>query len=98
LHDSKTYGELLTGQTTLGFASYELAESNGVGFNPKEESGQIKSEIAFLSSDIEKDFAKALENGATLVKKIEKKPWGELVGYVKDNNGFLVEIHSILSN
>ena len=36
----------------------------------------------------------ALAAGATAVRAPAKKPWGQIVSYVRDNNGFLVEICS----
>ena len=39
---------------------------------------------------VEKGVGRAA--GAVVVKEPQKKPWGQLVGYVRDNNGFLVEI------
>ena len=35
---------------------------------------------------------KAREAGATLVSAPENKPWGQMVAYVRDLDGFLVEI------
>jgi lactoylglutathione lyase len=37
-----------------------------------------------------------LAAGASAVKSPETKPWGQIVGYVRDPNGFLVEICSEL--
>jgi lactoylglutathione lyase len=42
-------------------------------------------------------FAKALADGAVLVKKPETNPWGQIVGYVRDNNGFFVEIYTSMN-
>lgn len=97
LHEASQYGELKTGATTLGFVSYDFAEQNGVEFQKKDADHIQKSEICFVSTDVAKDLAKAVAHGAILVKDVEKKPWGELVAYVRDNNGFLVEIHTLLS-
>ncbi|GGG45044.1 hypothetical protein GCM10011414_13240 [Croceivirga lutea] len=49
-------------------------------------------ELAFVTETIESDFKRALENGATLFEPLTKKPWGQQAGYVRDNNGFLIEI------
>lgn len=94
LHESGDYGELDTGQTTLAFVSHELALSNDVGFR-KSEAGQCNQmEIAFIASDVDAAFNCALSAGATEVMKPSKKPWGQTVSYVRDLNGFLVEICS----
>ena len=97
LHEANQYGELKTGATTLGFVSLDFSEQNGVGFKKSDADHIQKSEICFVSTDVAKDLARALGHGATLVKDVEKKPWGELVAYVRDNNGFLVEIHTLIS-
>jgi uncharacterized glyoxalase superfamily protein PhnB len=39
-------------------------------------------------------MAQALARGATLVKPLERKPWGQLSGFLRDENGILVEICS----
>ena len=35
---------------------------------------------------------RALKAGAASVTPPETKPWGQTVAYVRDNNGFLVEL------
>lgn len=88
------YGELLTGETTLAFASFELGESNF-------KKGYLKSnpadrpfgmELAFVTDDIETDYQRAVDAGAVIEEPIIAKPWGQKVGYVRDINGFLIEI------
>ena len=39
-----------------------------------------------------KDYQKAIAAGATEFEPIKAKPWGQKVGYLKDNNGILIEI------
>jgi len=51
-------------------------------------------ELGLVTEDVEAAFGRAVEAGAIAVKKPERKPWGQLVGYVRDINGFLVEICS----
>ena len=40
----------------------------------------------------QKAYDTAVAAGAKSVSKPEKKPWGQTVAYVRDNNGFLVEL------
>lgn len=49
-------------------------------------------EIAFTTKDVEKTYAQAVKASAKEVQKAEKKPWGQAVSYVRDINGFLMEI------
>lgn len=88
------YGELISGETTIAFASIELGNSNFkngfVKANGTEKPFGV--EMAFVTENIEADFKKALEAGATEINPLTVKPWGQKVGYVRDNNGFLIEI------
>jgi len=89
----KDYAELETGTTTLAFAAYTVAEYNGVNIEKTDTAKHPPAfELTFVTDDIEQTFADALKAGATLVKEPAQKPWGQMVGYVRDINGFLVEI------
>ncbi|MDO6438046.1 VOC family protein [Cyclobacterium sp. 1_MG-2023] len=88
------YGELISGETTLSFASQELGKANfGSDFQPASIKEQPYSmEIAFVTENIKEDFNKAIAAGALEYKGIEEKPWGQKVGYLKDHNGIIIEI------
>ena len=40
----------------------------------------------------EADVEKAIQFGAKLEEPMKSKPWGQKVAYIRDNNGFLLEI------
>lgn len=88
------YGELNSGETTIAFASIKLGNTNFKnGFKTMDENGKpFGVEMAFVTENIESDFKKALEMGATEFEPLTEKPWGQKVGYLRDNNGFLIEI------
>lgn len=87
------YAELETGGTTLAFASYSVAEYNGISITkPSPTTLPAAFEITFVTDDIETAFDHAVASGAVVVKQPEQKPWGQIVGYVRDTNGFLIEI------
>ncbi|WP_254561033.1 VOC family protein [Dyadobacter diqingensis] len=88
------YGELITGDTTLSFASTELAKTNlSEGFVESSPGGKpFGIEIGFAAADVEKTYADAIKAGAVSVEKSKTKPWGQVVAYVKDPDGFLIEI------
>lgn len=90
------YGELICGETTLSFASNELGEANlKQGFQKADSQAKPWGvELAFSSEEVEADFQRALEGGATLYEEIKQKPWGQKVGYLRDLNGFLIEMCS----
>jgi uncharacterized glyoxalase superfamily protein PhnB len=95
LHESNAYAEMETGQTALAFASNEMAEMNNFAIrenNAKDIAAGF--EIAFITDDPQANYNKAIKNGATPLSQPTKKPWGQVVSYVRDLNGCLVEICS----
>ncbi|QDT98056.1 VOC family protein [Gimesia aquarii] len=91
----KGYCELNTGTTVLGFVSYSQAKSAGINFiEPQSEGPAQAVEIGFVTDDVATAYEKAVKNGATPVAPPAEKPWGQTVSYVRDINGFLVEICS----
>ncbi|MDR6369144.1 putative glyoxalase superfamily protein PhnB [Chryseobacterium bernardetii] len=90
----KDYGELLTGETSLSFASVSLANSNiKKGFiTAKTEDQPFGMELGFTTNDVESLVEKAIQSGAVLYEDIAIKPWGQKTAYIKDPNNYLVEI------
>ncbi|MDQ6472301.1 VOC family protein [Flavobacterium sp. LHD-80] len=88
------YGELITGETTLSFASKKLANQNlKDGFIESNlENKPFAIEIGFITEDVGELLQKATSFGAVLVTEPTKKPWGQVVAYVRDPEGFLIEI------
>lgn len=89
-----SYGEVITGDTTLSFASKTLALSNlkdGFAQSSLNEK-PFGIEIGFTTSDVQATINKAIETGAKLYAAPKEKPWGQVVGYVRDLDGFLIEI------
>lgn len=88
------YGEMLTGETTLSFASHTLGKSNlAAGYTKSETGGNpLGFELAFVTDDVDSLINTALQNGAILVEAAKQKPWGQTVAYIRDIEGFLIEI------
>jgi uncharacterized glyoxalase superfamily protein PhnB len=88
------YGELLVGETTLSFASTALAKANLIdGFIESNLTNKpLGIEIAFTTKDVDAVVKSSIEAGATLVVEPKAKPWGQVVAYVRDYDGFLIEI------
>ncbi|MEY5047524.1 MAG: hypothetical protein RLZZ175_883 [Bacteroidota bacterium] len=89
-----SYGEVISGETILSFASKELANSNL-------KDGFIEScvsqkpfgiEIGFATDNVPNTVDKAINAGAQLAAEPKTKPWGQIVAYVRDIDGFLIEI------
>ena len=95
LHESGQYGEMKTGETKLGFVQHETAGSHGFDYEPvsiKKKAPGI--ELGLVAEDVEGAFIRATAAGAMAVSMPQKKPWGQVVSYVRDCNGFLIEICS----
>lgn len=99
---SNEYGELdLGGDTTLAFAAESFVEQ-GLGSatfekNRRESRLAAGAEISFVIDEQKGEnvidcFKRAQAAGAIVVQEPKSKPWGQVVGYVKDCNGFLVEL------
>lgn len=88
------YGELLVGETTLSFASTSLAKSNlKEGFRESSLTDKpFGIEIGFTADNVEETVSTAVNAGATIVEDPTTKPWGQTVAYVRDIDGFLIEI------
>lgn len=94
LHESGTYGELETGETTLAFAAHQLGEMNfPAGHVAAHDSLRpLGMEIAFVTPDVESAHKKALAAGARELAAPKTKPWGQVVSYVHCPDGTLVEL------
>jgi lactoylglutathione lyase len=88
------YGELQTGQTTLSFASKALANTNL-------QNGFVEStltnkpfgiELGLVTDDVQATINEAIKHGAVLCEHPKQKPWGQTVAYIRDLDGFLLEI------
>lgn len=96
VHESGQYAELETGGVKLAFASDELGKGNlPGGFIANEAKGLPQAaEVTFTVKDVKEAYEKAVREGAIEVVKPDAKPWGQVVGYVRDPNGVLIEIAS----
>jgi uncharacterized glyoxalase superfamily protein PhnB len=96
----KDYGELLVGETTLSFASNTLANSNlKDGFIESSLSNKpFGFELGFTTDNVEESIHSAISAGATLLENPKTKPWGQVVAYVRDIDGFLIEICTPMNN
>jgi len=92
VHESGQYAELEAGGTTLAFAARDLARQV-IGRDYVEatrEAAPLGFELALTPDDVAAAYARAVAAGAEPVSAPEAKPWGQMVAYVRDGNGFLV--------
>lgn len=94
LHDSGTYGELATGETTLAFAVHDLGDMNFPGGHVQAHRSPqpLGFEIALVTADVAAAHRRAREAGAAEMAPPTTKPWGQVVSYLRCPDGILVEL------
>jgi lactoylglutathione lyase len=94
LHESGSYGELNTGETTLSFAQHPLAEGNFEGgyVRANESNVPLGMEIGLVTHDVLAAHSGALAAGAVELAPPVTKPWGQVVSYVRAPDGCLIEL------
>lgn len=93
VHESGTYAEMRTGETTLAFAREDLAASHGFGFRrQRPDKDPAAFEIALVTDDVAVAHKSALEAGAVERKTPAEMPWGQTVSYVGDLYGNTIEL------
>jgi uncharacterized glyoxalase superfamily protein PhnB len=72
----------------------ELANSNlKKGFLVSKQSDKpFGIELGLVTDNVQEIIDKAVELGAIVVESPIQKPWGQTVGYIRDIDGFLLEI------
>lgn len=94
IHESGVYAEMETGTTALAFVDEQFVKDSH-SFRPNRLSEETPGiEVSLVTENVQQQFNRAIEAGATPIVKPTQKPWGQFVSYVKDNNGCLVEICS----
>src|SRR5688572_5591480 len=93
VHESG-YGELNTGETTLGFATHMLGAKNlPKGYVAADASPlPLGMEIALVTNDVAAAHASAMSHGAVELSPPVQKPWGQTVSYVRSPDGILIEL------
>jgi lactoylglutathione lyase len=93
---SGDYAEMETGSTALAFAANSLGAQNiPTGYRPVSASDQpVGVEIALVTTDVQAAYDQAVKVGAIPLVAPKQKPWGQIVGYVRDLNGVMIELCS----
>jgi lactoylglutathione lyase len=94
LHESGTYGELETGETTLSFAAHALGHGNFPGGHVQANESQqpLGMEIALFTEDVAAAHGAAIQHGARELAAPSTKPWGQVVSYIRAPDGCLIEL------
>jgi lactoylglutathione lyase len=92
--ENEVYGELDTGATTLGFAAHAFVRETIPGGFRAAADGEPPPpfEVALVTDDVAAAQVRAVAAGAKLVMKPTQKPCGQMVAYVRDLDGNLVEL------
>ena len=94
LHESENYGEMETGGTVLAFYAIQQAQdtfTTGIA-DVSPGAPPPPFELAFTTDDVEAAYTHAVQSGALAVSPPHGMPWGQTVAYIRDQDGFLIEI------
>ncbi|KAL3844833.1 hypothetical protein ACJIZ3_002236 [Penstemon smallii] len=97
LDNSRRWGELESGQTTLAFTpakQHETDDLTGHVQVPRSTHERNQVEVCLDYADVDAAYKRAVENGAVGVSEPEEKEWGQKVGYVRDIDGIVVRMGS----
>lgn len=95
VHESNLYAEMETGDTALAFSAIEDVANNGIATNPnRPEQLPGAFEVCLVDPDVQAAFDRAVQAGCVPLMDPATKPWGQVVAYVRDLNGCLVELAS----
>jgi lactoylglutathione lyase len=88
------YGEIITGETTISFASKNLANSNlKNGFIESDlKNNPFGIELGFVTENVAETIEKVKNNDGIIICEPKQKPWRQIVTYIRDLDGFLIEI------
>jgi predicted enzyme related to lactoylglutathione lyase len=85
------FAELETGGSTLAIASHSVGELLMPGAYSPPEGGQPTGvEIAFLTDNVPKAFAKVIAEGAAPIAAPKRMPWGLEVAYARAPDGTIL--------
>lgn len=91
-----SYGELETGQTTLAFSTFSNQSSKVFTLTTKDPNfiQTPTIELILVTKEVNAVVDRAKQCGATIIEEPTIKTWGQTVAYLKDIDGFLIEICS----
>ena len=97
VHQGGQYAEMETGATVLAFANESFVSGTCPTFRKNRLTDEPAGvEVGFVAADAKAAFARAVSAGAQVHLEPMLEPWGQTVSYVRDLNGFLVEICSAM--
>lgn len=92
-HEGGDYAEMQTGETTLAFCGYDLADQVvGKPYQKPSCERPIASQLTLEPSDVKSAFEQAKIAGARVLCEPEIKPWNFEVAILQDPDGHLIEL------
>lgn len=86
-----------TAGKTLGFASTDMMRAHVGDLAPVARDAQPPAmEVLFTVKNVDAAYERAIGAGALSLREPADKPWGQRVAYVRDTDGFVVELASPL--
>lgn len=93
LRDEGDYAQMDTGAVTLQFAVETAAPTSGVQVRPhRADATAAAVQLSLAVADVAAAHGRAVAAGAADVAAPVTKPWGQVVAYVRDRDGILVEL------
>ncbi len=97
MHPSEGYAELEAGETRIAFLGEAFVRDMDLQSHVETRRSRPSAPPsgglpACVTTELERDWERALAAGAVPVKMPEEKPSGQTTGYVRDLNGALVEL------
>jgi lactoylglutathione lyase len=88
------YAELITGTTTLSLCAVHLASTNlSDGFvHSTLHNKPFGIEMGMVTDDVDAVLKNVDSAGGIVIEAAKQKPWGQIVAYVRDLDGFLIEV------
>lgn len=91
-HRSGDYAQLDTGVTRIGFYTRPaMAAVVGFALEPAQQTAP-GFELGFKVADVDAAYAEIVAGGATSVTPPTTRPWGQRTAYVRDPDGYLIEL------
>jgi predicted enzyme related to lactoylglutathione lyase len=93
-HESGQYAEMDTGHTMLAFSQHDLIDSLlPDGFQASSRAKPpLGAQISFEPDDVDKAHKHVIQCGGLEVSPPQTMPWGWRCSFIRDPNGFLVEL------
>lgn len=93
--EGEVYAEMESGEVTIAFTKETYVAEQGAEFRRLRAGDTAHGfDIAFVTDDVHAAFGQAVASGAVPLMPPQQRPWGQVVGYVRDLNGTVVEIGS----